>query len=162
MGKIVFAIAIAIAFTAAGTASAKSPRAFVKDAVQGDNSETMLGGIAERRGSSHAVRAYGKQLRQDHSAARVDAARVAARLGVPDTRAPMPEAAEERRKLAHLHGRAFDREFANYMVKDHHKDIAEFRQGVRLGGPAGDLARRTLPVLQRHLAMAERLQGNGD
>lgn len=72
----------------------------------------------------------------------------------------MPQAAEEHRKLAHLHGRAFDREHANDIVKNHHKDMDEFRKGAGLGDPIGDL-RRTLPIPQRRLDMAERLQCNG-
>jgi putative membrane protein len=43
------------------------------------------------------------------------------------------------------------------MVKDHRKDIADFQKEARKGGPAGDLAKQTLPVLRKHLAMAERL-----
>jgi putative membrane protein len=149
----------AACLTLATGASAQSGEArhFLTDAMQGDNSEMMLGQMAAERGASPAMRDYGRTLHEDHAKARTDAVRVARAMGVPEASEPMPEAAQERRKLERLHGRAFDREFARYMVNDHRKDIAEFREASRLRGPAGELAQRTLPALQKHLAMAERL-----
>jgi len=141
----------------AGAARAQPPSEFIKDAIRGDNSEMTLGQMAAERGASADLRQFGQTLHDDHAQARSDAMRVAEQLGVraPDTM--MPEARQEQRKLDGLRGRAFDREFARYMVKDHRKDIADFRKQARRGGPVGDLAQRTLPDLQKHLAMAMRL-----
>jgi putative membrane protein len=159
MRRLCFASLAMAGLVTAGAAAAQpgGARHFLTDAIKGDNSEMMLGQMAAERGASPALRSYGQTLHDDHAKARADAMQVAAAMGLPDTRAPMPEAAKERRKLERLHGRAFDREFAHYMVGDHRKDIADFRKAARLRGPAGDLAQRTLPTLQKHLAMAERL-----
>ena len=70
----------------------------------------------------------------------------------------MPEARAELAKLQHLSGKAFDREVRRYMIEDHTKDIAEFRSQERDGDhQTAALARQTLPVLRKHLAMAEAL-----
>ena len=79
--------------------------------------------------------------------------------GVRDTGRIIPEAAAEKRRLMRLGGRAFDREFVRYMVEDHHKDISDFREHAAGRGAVAELARRTLPVLERHLQTAERLAG---
>ena len=149
----------AAALLLAGAASAQpgEDRHFLKDAIRGDNSEMMLGQMAAERGASPGVRDFGRMLHDDHARAREEAVRVAARFGVADTQEMMPEARQEARKLRGLRGRAFDREFVRYMVKDHRKDIAEFRHEARERGPVGNLAQATLPDLQKHLDTALRL-----
>lgn len=138
---------------------AQSSRHFLDDAIKGDNSEMMLGQLAAERGASPQLRAYGRTLHDDHARAREMTVPLAQQAGVEITDAPMPEAAKERRKLERLHGRAFDREFAHYMAKDHRQDIAEFQKEARHGGPTGDLAQKILPDLRKHLAKAQRLGG---
>lgn len=142
---------------ASATAQPMADRKFLKDALQGDNSEMRLGDLAAQRAASPAVRDYGRTLHDDHARGREDVLRVAQRMGVADTQAMAPEARQEARKLDRLHGRAFDREFVRYMVHDHRKDIADFRKAARRGGPVGELAQHTLPDLQRHLQMAQQL-----
>lgn len=152
--------ALAAVATLAATAAGAQPnpsRHFLEDALKGDNSEIALGQMAAREGASRGVRAFGETLRRDHEGARAQVLPVAQQAGVPPTDELMPEARQEQRKLERLHGRAFDREFARYMVKDHKKDIAEFQKQARGRGPAADLARQTLPTLRKHLAMAQRL-----
>lgn len=132
-------------------------RQFLKDALQGDNSEMRLGDLAAQRAQDPAVRDFGRMLHDDHARSREEALRVAQQMGVRDTQAMAPEARQEARKLDRLRGRAFDREFVRYMVEDHRKDVAEFRRQARRGGPAGDLAQRALPDLEHHLQMARQL-----
>lgn len=158
--KLVHISLASLVLAAAASAACAQPNAarhFLEDALKGDNSEMMLGQMAAENGASPALKAYGQTLHDDHARAREQVVPLAQREGVAVTEEPMPEAAAERRKLERLHGRAFDREFARYMVSDHKKDIAEFQKQARTRGPAADLARQTLPVLRKHLAMAQRL-----
>jgi putative membrane protein len=72
----------------------------------------------------------------------------------------MPEARAEQSKLMHLRGRAFDREVRRYMINDHQKDIAKFEAQARSGDrQTASLARMQLPVLRKHLRIAESLRG---
>jgi putative membrane protein len=136
-------------------ALADSPREFLRHALQGDNSEMMLGRLAAERGRSSGVRDYGQTLASDHSQAREEVLDVGRRFGLRPDRDPAPEAREERNKLMELRGRDFDREFVRYMIEDHRKDIADFRDEAREHhGPVSDLAQRQLPTLQKHLDMA--------
>ena len=68
-------------------------------------------------------------------------------------------AQEEMAKLKTLSGRAFDQEFAAYMVKDHEKDISELKTEASSGrGPVQQLASESLPTLEKHVRMAQELE----
>lgn len=151
--------ALLAAMLAATMPAAAATRTFLTKAVMGDNSEITLGTIAAQRGTSAGVRQFGQALVTDHRHARTEAARVARRHHIAVRTSIMPEAATERRKLMNLHGRAFDREFARYMVEDHQKDIADFTRESRSHDPADvlNLARATLPTLRHHLSLARAL-----
>lgn len=151
---------VALGAMAAAAPALAGPRdnQFIQDAIKGDNSEVRLGEMAQRRGASPGVRDFGAMLSTDHSQARDQAASVARRMRIDPPDEMAPEAREEAEKLRGLDGRAFDREFARYMVNDHRKDIAKFEREARGGhGPARELARQTLPTLRKHLRVAERL-----
>lgn len=150
-------LAVAAALVAAPAAAAP-PRQFLTKAIEGDNSEMRLGALAEQRAASPGVRDFGRSLQSDHAEARRQAVAVAQRMGVAPTERMAPEASAERRKLARLSGRAFDREFARYMVEDHRKDIRDFETQARGPEPqTAELARQTLPALRKHLDMARSL-----
>jgi putative membrane protein len=134
-------------------------RHFLRDALQGDNSEMMLGKMAAEQGSDPRLKRYGEMLAMDHTMHREKVMKVGSAMNLPDDHEPMPEAAKERDKLRGMHGRDFDREFARYMVKDHRQDIGDYRKAAKLRGEPGRLARDTLPTLQKHLSVAEKLAG---
>jgi putative membrane protein len=146
---------VALSLAGATPAFANS-QAFLTKAIKGDNSEMKLGALAASQGHSRAVRDFGAMLERDHSKAREQAAPVAKAHGVAVPSAMTPEANTKYAKLRHLHGAAFDREFARYMVMDHEKDIADFRKEAQSGDPTDvrALAKATLPTLQKHLATA--------
>jgi putative membrane protein len=137
------------------TARADSPREFLYHALQGDNSEIMLGNLAADRARDPAVRDYGRKLADDHSQARAEVLDVGARFDIRPTREVAPEARDERDRLMGLRGRDFDREFIRYMIDDHRKDIGDFRDEAREHhGRVSDMAARQLPTLREHLRVA--------
>jgi len=142
----------------AGAANAASDSAFLKKAMEGDNSEIHLGQMAEQHGASAGTRDFGSALVSDHTKAKTAALPVARAHNLGDDTNMAPEAKREAAKLQGLHGQAFDREFARYMVKDHKKDIEDFEREARSGDAStAALARQTLPDLRKHLAMAQKL-----
>ncbi len=151
-------IAVAVLASVSTSAFAASDKSFLKKALEGGNSEMTLGRMAEKDGASAGTRAFGHMLNADHSAAKARALPVARAHGIADTEAMAPEAKAEEMKLQRLHGEAFDREFARYMVQDHKKDISDFETQAKTGdATTAALARETLPALRRHLEMAEKL-----
>ena len=150
------ACAVAVVATFAfAPARAGSPHDFLRDAIRGDNSEIMLGRIGEHRAATPAARSFAQMLVDDHGRAKSEALRLAVRLHVRPPRGPEKEALKERGRLRRLSGWEFDREFAQYMVKDHQKDIAKFQREANSGrGATSTLARRELPTLHKHLDVA--------
>jgi putative membrane protein len=143
------------------SAFAATDKTFLKKALEGDNSEMALGQMAEQGGASEATRSCGRMFHTDPAAAKAKALPVAQAHGVTDTEAMAPEAKAEAKKLKRLHGEAFDREFARYMVDDHKKDISDFEKEAKVGDAAtAGLARETLPDLRHHLEMAEKLSAS--
>lgn len=138
---------------------AAPPRAFLKDAIQGNYSETVLGRIIQSRGASAHVRQFGAMLVSDHSKGLSQAQAIADRLHLRIAATLTPEARHEKGVLARLNGRSFDREVRRYMIEDHHKDIAEFQAQARSGDRAtSGYAAATVPVMRRHLAMAQSIR----
>ena len=99
----VAAVAIIGAF-APLAAYAAGDHAFLKKAMEGDNSETALGRIAAQKGASEGMRSFGQMLAVDHTKGKAQASAVARAEGVPVTDEMAPEAKEEATKLHGLSG----------------------------------------------------------
>lgn len=142
----------------AAHAATTSNAAFIKKALEGDNAEIALGHLAQAQGHDAAVKKFGRTLASDHTLARKEALVVAKAHGVAATRVASAEGRAEYNKLKRMHGWAFDREFARYMVKDHRQDIADFqRQATHGDKSTRRFAQKSLPTLRKHLRMAEGL-----
>jgi putative membrane protein len=149
----------AAALVSAAPAIAAPPAKFLKDAIQGDYSESTLGRVIQSKGASAEVRSFGATLTRDHTKALGEVQAVAAREHVHVRPTMAPEARDELYRLKRLSGARFDREVRRYMIDDHQKDIAKFREQARTGDRATSaLASATLPVLRKHLAIAESLR----
>jgi putative membrane protein len=141
-------------------ASAKPNDAFLTEVIQGNLAEISLGQLAQKNGASQGVRSFGQTLIQDHSAANDKARSLAEAQGVVVPRTPKPEAKQELDELSKLNGDSFDKKFAEHMVADHEKDIAEFRAQAQGTDDVASFARDTLPTLQKHLQTARSLHGS--
>jgi putative membrane protein len=152
-------LAFCATFACAGAALAAPPAAFLKTAIAGNFSEVTLGRMIQGQGSSAQVRQFGGMLVSDHSKGLAQAEQIAARLHLRIPATLTSEARAEQSRLRHLTGRAFDREVRRYMIDDHQKDIAEFKQQAHSGDRAtSGYAAATVPVMQRHLATARSIR----
>ncbi len=137
-------------------ASQVSDQTFAKHAAEGGIAEVKLGELAQNKGSNQAVKDYGKLMVSDHSKANDQLKQIAAKnnLELPADMNARDQAAYDR--LSKLSGAEFDRAYAQKMVRDHNKDIAEF-QNEASNGQNQDLksfANDTLPTLREHLQKA--------
>ncbi|MBV9550036.1 MAG: DUF4142 domain-containing protein [Alphaproteobacteria bacterium] len=139
----------------AAPAFADNPREFLQEALKGDNSEIMLGSLAQQKGDSRDVKRYGRILVSDHTKARAEVLSVGRQFGLRGDRRVADEARDEREKLSHMRRPEFDREFVHYMAEDHQKDVNAFRdEAHERHGRVSRLAETQLPVLEKHLRMA--------
>lgn len=152
--------AAAFSFTVSiGAARAMNDKDFLSTAIKGDNSEVSLGNLAADQGGSVGVKSFGEVLVTDHSHHMQQASLLAKQMGVAPPAEGTPEAQQEYAKLRTLKGEEFDREFVSHMIMDHQKDIAEYKEQAKGEGPVAKLAAQSVPVLEKHLQLAESLKG---
>jgi putative membrane protein len=139
---------------------AQSDRKFVMDAARGNMAEVELGKLAAEKGTADSVKQFGKRMTDDHSKANAELKEFAEKKGITLPADLDSKHKQLRDRLAKLNGADFDRAYANEMVKDHKKDVADFkRETNRAKDP--DLkawASKTLPTLEDHLKQAQDMQ----
>ncbi|GAC1672145.1 MAG: hypothetical protein NVS9B4_27260 [Candidatus Acidiferrum sp.] len=135
---------------------------FAKEAAQGGLAEVKLGQLAQEKGTSDAVKNFGKRMVEDHTKAGNELKDAASKenIKVPSEIAPKDQALYDR--LSKLSGATFDRAYAKDMVKDHQMDIAAFEREANAGKNDGlkSFASATLPTLKEHLAQAKEMLTN--
>ncbi|TCU04525.1 putative membrane protein [Rhizobium sullae] len=152
------AMTIAMTLALASAGMAKSDKEFLSDAMKGDNSEITLGELATQKGGSEDVRSLGRALVDDHRKAKDEATALASDLEVKITTTITAEAQSAVEKLQRTSGPEFDQAFVDYMISNLEKDIAEFKEKAGEGGrPVPEFAKKMLPVLQKHLQLAQAL-----
>ena len=137
-------------------------KAFVKKAAEDSVTEVELGKLAQEKGSSEAVKEYGKRMVEDHTAAGREIAGPAAKVDV-EIPSELPRGSKKtREKLAKLSGPDFDRAYAKQMLNDHRADEESFTQEAQLGRvpEVRDFAAKNLPTIQKHRKMAEQLEAS--
>jgi putative membrane protein len=138
----------------------KDDISFAHKAAQGGAAEVKLGRLAEEKGSSEAVKQFGKEMVTDHSKANETLKAVAAKEGIT---LPAGLSVADRltyARLSKLSGADFDRAYADDMVKDHEADISDFQKESDGGKNEAiqNFATQTLPTLQHHLQNARAMR----
>lgn len=119
--------------------------------------EIAAGKLAEEKGQSKDVKAFGKTLVTDHSAAdkKVLALAKEEKIDLP----PPPAMPAEMDKVKASSGAQFDKMFASQMLDDHKKDIAEAKaaKDATKDPKLKALLASTIPVLEKHREIAQKL-----
>jgi len=135
---------------------------FMTQAIEGNFAEVKMGQLAQQKGATDDVKSFGKTLVDDHGKANDAAMKTAKDIGMNNPPSgPSKTQTTAHDKLAKLSGQAFDRAFARDMVRDHKKDIAEYERAAKESSPVGQYAKDQLPVLRKHLQMAEKIESSG-
>jgi len=100
---------------------------FLRKAAEGGIAEVQFGQLASQKGSSDDVKAFGQKMVTDHTALNDNLKPIADSMGVMLPKKLSKENQAEYDKLNGLSGTDFDTEYLTLMVKDHHKDLHEFR-----------------------------------
>jgi putative membrane protein len=100
---------------------------FLRKAAEGGIAEVKLGQLAAQKASSEDVKAFGQKMVDDHTKLNLEIAQIADSMGVMLPKSMNKEDQAEFDKLNALSGNDFDIEYLTFMVKDHHKDLHEFR-----------------------------------
>jgi putative membrane protein len=150
---------VAVARAQVNPTLSTSDAAFMTTAARGGLAEVEMGRLAQRNGRSAAVKRFGQQMVSHHGQSNQEMMALAQQKQVTP---PASMGAEHQRiydDLAKLRGSAFDRAYAQAMVRDHQEDPRAY-QAEAQNGTDPDVkafAARHVPILQEHLRMAQRL-----
>ena len=158
--KLTSLVAVAASFSMALVSSANAgaqigDAKFVRDMAIANMAEIQLGRLAAERGSSDFVRAFGKQMVDDHQMA-LNELSVIAENGNPAW--PKDVDAKHRalyQRLSVLSGPMFDSVYKDAMIKGHKAVFAMLSAQSRYGSVERlrDYAMLYAPIVQEHLRM---------
>ena len=135
--------------TGGGSSLSEKDKTFMKKAAKGGMMEVTMGQVAEQKAQSDDVKSFGKRMVTDHSKANDELKSIASKKGI---QLPSKE---------HNAKWTSDKAYMDMMVKDHEKDLAEFKEEAT-GGSDPDVkkfADDTAKVVQEHLDQAKEIQG---
>jgi putative membrane protein len=140
---------------------ASADEKFVKEAAQGGQAEVELGRLATTKASRPDVKQFGQRMVDDHSKANMQLMDIVRRKNLSVATELSGKHKSEYDRLSKLSGTEFDRAYVKLMVDDHKKDVSDFeKQASSAKDPdVRSFASETLPTLQQHLSMVERLAG---
>jgi putative membrane protein len=145
-----------------GARRANAPYAdekFVREAAEGSMAEVKLGQLAEEKGQSQEVKKFAKRMVEDHAKATDELKQIAGQEGFNLPTDVSRQDAEKYERLAKLSGPEFDKAYAQEMVKDHQKDVSEFKRATTAAQKPAlkQFAQRELPTLESHLQEAKQM-----
>lgn len=153
------------AATAPGATADTMPRKvddkkFMKDSALGGMTEVELGKLATQKASSDAVKQFGQRMVDDHSKANEQLKQVAGKSNIEVPAALDSKHQSRVDKLAKLSGSEFDKAYLKDQVKDHERDVDDFKSEAQNGSDANvkQFALQTLPTLQEHLSAVKDLK----
>jgi putative membrane protein len=147
---------------AGGSWSDANILALLDEANVADSSE---GAIAVTKGTSAAVRNFGKQMVSDHHKLRVQGEALAKKLSLTPT-APADDniPSDAQKEMDNLNstakGKDFDKAYIDGQVEDHKKvlDLAVKAMGQAQSTELKNLIQKATPIIQGHLDKAESIQ----
>lgn len=130
---------------------------FVQKALSGGMMEVELGNQASTKAQNPRVKNFAAMIVADHSAAGNELKQLASSNSIAVQGTMLPEHQAHVDMFKNKSGAAFDKAYMDMMVKDHKKDIDEYKTAAS-NLPVEQykaFASKTLPVLQKHLDSAQ-------
>ena len=147
----------------APTSEDYAANAFISKAMEGGMAEVQLGQIAQQKSQSKDVQQFGQKMANEHSQMQDKWLKpVAQQLGVSEPKGPSKKDKKEIAKLQSLSGPDFDREYMTMMVKDHQKDLKDFKDEANSAQNPNvkQIAEQGATVISQHLQLAEQIAKN--
>jgi putative membrane protein len=135
--------------TGEGSSLSATDKTFMKKAAKGGMKEVAMGKVAEQNAQSDDVKSFGKRMVTDHGKANDELKSIASKKGV------------ELPSKEHSFKWTSDKAYIDMMVKDHEKDLAEFKEEASSGSDPDvkKFADDTAKIVQEHLDLAKETQG---
>lgn len=138
-------------------------RSFVTKALEGGQAEVQLGQLAQQKSQSNDVKQFAQKMVTDHSQMADKWFKpIAQQLGVSEPKGPSKKDKKEIAKLQGLSGADFDREYITMMLKDHQKDLKDFKDEAQAAQNPNvkQVAEQGSNIIAQHLQMIEQIAKN--
>ncbi len=134
-------------------------RAFLEKAAQANMAEVETGKIAQQKSASEEIRRFGQKMEQDHGKTLKELQAIARNKGVDLPDGPDEAHQAQADMLKRASGKEFDMMYVkNAGVADHKAAKALFEEGKKSkDADIRALAAKTLPVVEHHLEMAQKM-----
>jgi putative membrane protein len=134
-------------------------KSFVMEAARSSMAEKQLGVLAEQKASNESVKNLAKEIKDEHSQAVDKLQQIASNKNVSF---PSKITRSDRTivdRLQKLSGEEFDKEYMRQTVKEHERDVENYRQQARSAKDeeVKEYAQNTLPTLEDHLSRARQV-----
>ncbi len=158
----VTAIGIGLLGYAGMAGAALDSNKFLSEAAQGGKTEVQISQLALEKAASPEVKQYAQRLLDDHTKMNQEVQDLATQKNIQLPADASAQGQAEHQKLATLSGKKFDKEFLSFNVKDHRKDVSDFKKEAKSATDPDikQLAEKSLPTLEQHLQMAQKLAKN--
>lgn len=102
-------------------------KAFLQNAMEGGMAEVQLGQLAAQKASSNDVKQFGQKMVDDHTKLNDQMKPIAQQLGLKPPQQPSKKDRALMARLQSMSGTEFDNAYIEAMVKDHKKDLDDFK-----------------------------------
>ena len=131
---------------------------FLVQAADGRMMGRLEGQLAQKKGTTPAIKKYGTLMLHDQTAMLVSLQKLAAVKNVSLPHQISDKKAGGRDELAGKTGSDFDKKFISMMEIDHKRDIKAFEQASGSDDPdVSAFAKKYLPMIQDHLAKLQQI-----
>ena len=147
-----------------GAMTSAADTEFATMAAQGGIAEVQMAQLAQQKATSKDVQKYARQMIKDHTKANNNLMKIATKKQMTLPTTPNAEQMQMMSQLQSASGAEFDRMYMQMAGIDSHQKMQGLFQTEISGGTDSDLksfASKTLPVVQKHLRMAQEMMNEG-
>jgi len=143
------------------TKALASDSVFIQTAASTGLLQVKLGKLAEKKGSSDAVKDFGRRMVADYTKANESLASAAKQAAFPSPTL-LRQDKELFNRFQGMGGSSFDKNYMSEMVKQHSEEVRLFREEAENGKVKSlkELASSMLPELQQRLTVATETAGS--
>lgn len=131
---------------------------FLRDAADARMMDWAEGNLATEKGTNAKYHRYGKLMMHDQGRLMEELKELAKAKNITLSDKISEDKSEGLNRLKMSSGETFDRRFRRMIIKDHKRDISDFKRASESSDPEiREFAKRVLPMLEDHLEGARAL-----
>lgn len=137
----------------------KEDAKFVLSAANGGMAEVEMGKLAQEKAVNLKVKNFGAMMVTDHTKINNELKALAKTKGIMLPVSIDKKEQKVKDELAEKSGADFDKAYVKTMIEDHKADIKDFEKAIKdlKDVDLKAFAKKTLPVLKKHLAAIEKI-----